>query len=315
MLHFNVLPSNSQFQVGVILGMGEVALGTKVCSGPCGSERGIECFGLRTDKKGRIVRRSQCKKCEVLATQNYLRRKELGLGPKPKPVVVVPETKVCTKCGDDLPLGEFGPHKKGLYGRRSACKACESQSYKDYADLNRDEINQKKRESWAANPQTEEQKQAAIERASAWYYANRERAYQNFLSWVNRHPREWRIICSRWQGKNPKRVQEKVRAWRTRNPGWWQKRRADLASVENTLTTEEWLGVMSEFDHSCVYCGRSDVKLTMDHVIPISKGGPHSKGNVVPSCSSCNSKKGAKDPSFFKFVVQRVQANQSESRV
>lgn len=312
MLQSNLLPSSDLVRVAVPLGMSEGAPEKKVCSG-CG-EKDIECFGLRTDKKGRIVRRSQCKECEVKATQDYLRRKKLGLGPKPKPVVVIPKTKVCTKCGGDLPLSEFGRHKKGLYGLRSTCKICESQLSRAYVELNRDEVNRKKRESWLANPQTVEQKQAAIKRASAWYYANRERAYQNFLSWVQRHPSEWRVICARWQAKNPEKVRESVRAWRSRNPGWWQKRRADLANVENTLTTEEWLKVLSEFNNRCVYCGRSDLKLTMDHVIPISKGGPHSKENVVPSCGPCNSKKGARDPSFFKFVVQQIQANQSESR-
>jgi 5-methylcytosine-specific restriction endonuclease McrA len=314
MLKFNLLPSSAQSQVNVLLGMSEVLPKTKVCTGPCGTEKDVEFFGLRTDKKGRIVRRSQCKECEVLATQDYLRRKKLGLGPKPKPVVVTPETKVCTKCKNDLLLKEFGLHKKGLYGLRSTCLVCNNQLYKDYADLNRDAINHKKREAWVANPQTEEQKQAAIERASAWYYANRERAYQNVLRWISKHPREWFIICARWRGKNPERIQGYTKAWRVRNPEWWQKRRAALASVENTLTTEEWLEVLSEYNHKCVYCGRSDVKLTMDHIIPISKGGPNIKNNVVPACRSCNSRKGAKDPSLFNFVVQRVQANQNESR-
>ncbi|MDB4875733.1 MAG: hypothetical protein JWM41_2179 [Gemmatimonadetes bacterium] len=30
----------------------------------------------------------------------------------------------------------------------------------------------------------------------------------------------------------------------------------------------------------------------MDHVIPISRGGSHTRENVVPACRSCNSKKG-----------------------
>ena len=314
MLQFNLISSHSHDRVGVLLSTGVGALEKKVCTGPCGLEKDVSCFGLRTNNRGLEVPRSQCKECEVLATQDYLRRKKLGLGPKPKPLVVVPDTKICTKCKNDLLLVEFGFHKRGLYGRRSTCLECSNQLFKDYADLNRDEINRKKRDVWAANPQTEEQKQAARDRASAWYYANRERAYQNVLRWIARNPERWSEIVKKWASNNPEKVRARVNRWRSRNPEWWQKRRADLAKVENTLTTEEWLGVLSEFDHRCVYCGRSDVKLTMDHVIPISKGGPHSKGNVVPSCSSCNSKKGAKDPSFFNFVIQRVQLNQNESR-
>jgi CRISPR/Cas system Type II protein with McrA/HNH and RuvC-like nuclease domain len=41
----------------------------------------------------------------------------------------------------------------------------------------------------------------------------------------------------------------------------------------------------------------------VDHIQPISKGGAHSKENVVPACKSCNSRKGAKNPSLFEFVI------------
>jgi 5-methylcytosine-specific restriction endonuclease McrA len=43
----------------------------------------------------------------------------------------------------------------------------------------------------------------------------------------------------------------------------------------------------------CHYCGRNypSRDLTMDHVIPISRGGKSTKGNVVPSCKKCNTAK------------------------
>lgn len=43
----------------------------------------------------------------------------------------------------------------------------------------------------------------------------------------------------------------------------------------------------------CHYCdGRfSPSELTMDHIVPISRGGRSSKGNVVPACKTCNNKK------------------------
>jgi len=47
--------------------------------------------------------------------------------------------------------------------------------------------------------------------------------------------------------------------------------------------------------HRCQYCG-SDHHLTVDHVIPRSKGGPDSWDNVVTSCAPCNLKKGDRLP-------------------
>ncbi|HEY9813122.1 MAG TPA: HNH endonuclease [Candidatus Sericytochromatia bacterium] len=43
--------------------------------------------------------------------------------------------------------------------------------------------------------------------------------------------------------------------------------------------------------HSCQYCG-STKHLTLDHIIPRSKGGKHTWDNVVTACSSCNGRKG-----------------------
>jgi len=43
----------------------------------------------------------------------------------------------------------------------------------------------------------------------------------------------------------------------------------------------------------CYYCGKSFSPrgLTMDHIVPLSRGGKSKKGNVVPACKDCNNKK------------------------
>ena len=43
----------------------------------------------------------------------------------------------------------------------------------------------------------------------------------------------------------------------------------------------------------CYYCGKQTLpkELTMDHIVPISRGGRSTKGNVVTSCKECNNKK------------------------
>lgn len=57
------------------------------------------------------------------------------------------------------------------------------------------------------------------------------------------------------------------------------KRRITRRSI---LARDNWI---------CQYCG-SDDRLTIDHVIPRSKGGEHVWENVVASCSPCNHRKG-----------------------
>lgn len=47
--------------------------------------------------------------------------------------------------------------------------------------------------------------------------------------------------------------------------------------------------------YKCVYCG-THKKLTIDHVIPKSRGGLNTWENMVTCCFDCNSKKGNKTP-------------------
>jgi len=75
-------------------------------------------------------------------------------------------------------------------------------------------------------------------------------------------------------------------------------------------------------NHQCVYCG-SKKSLTIDHVIPRSKGGLNTWTNMVTSCFSCNVKKGDKsleqskmklnsqpyEPQFFTEIAGRSLEN------
>ena len=50
-----------------------------------------------------------------------------------------------------------------------------------------------------------------------------------------------------------------------------------------------WQNKISE-GGSCYYCEQnlSKSEITMDHVVPISRGGRSTKGNVVIACETCN---------------------------
>jgi 5-methylcytosine-specific restriction protein A len=65
---------------------------------------------------------------------------------------------------------------------------------------------------------------------------------------------------------------EKRKARVLRNSSWWRRKRSS--------------GV-------CYYCGRKfkPHELTMDHLIPLSRGGTSERFNIVPACKECNNKK------------------------
>lgn len=65
---------------------------------------------------------------------------------------------------------------------------------------------------------------------------------------------------------------ERQRAKELRSSQWWKRRRSS--------------GL-------CHYCGKKFParSLTMDHIVPIMRGGRSTKGNVVPACKECNTNK------------------------
>jgi len=65
---------------------------------------------------------------------------------------------------------------------------------------------------------------------------------------------------------------ERQKARELRASQWWKRKRA--------------LGL-------CHHCGEKFApgNLTMDHLVPIIRGGKSTKGNLVPSCKKCNSER------------------------
>jgi len=56
-------------------------------------------------------------------------------------------------------------------------------------------------------------------------------------------------------------------------------------------------------NHTCVYCG-STRNLTLDHVIPKSRGGKNEWTNLVTSCSRCNLKKADRTPDEARMKMK-----------
>jgi len=59
----------------------------------------------------------------------------------------------------------------------------------------------------------------------------------------------------------------------------------------------------------CHYCGVSvpPKELTLDHVVPLVRGGHSTRGNCVPACKSCNSAKQSLLPIEWEEYLQRLK--------
>ena len=54
---------------------------------------------------------------------------------------------------------------------------------------------------------------------------------------------------------------------------------------------------------ACVYCGRSTRELTLDHVLPRHRGGPHTWENLVAACKACNHQKAGRTPAEARMAL------------
>jgi 5-methylcytosine-specific restriction endonuclease McrA len=115
--------------------------------------------------------------------------------------------------------------------------------------------------------------------------------------------RQWHIENKPWLDPAKR---EYLNAWRRASDRQTEKnnRRALEMNAEGSFTTEEWYSLCETFGNKCLSCGRPDVKLTQDHVVPLSKGGTNWITNIQPLCGTCNSSKGAKTIDYRLEVAQ-----------
>ena len=69
------------------------------------------------------------------------------------------------------------------------------------------------------------------------------------------------------------------------------RRRARKIALPSMLTAPQWQAVVVAYKGKCAYCGAKPKKLTIDHVLPLARGGHHIAENVVPACLPCNQHK------------------------
>lgn len=74
----------------------------------------------------------------------------------------------------------------------------------------------------------------------------------------------------------------------------------------NWIRPEKRLAIYLRDGLACVYCGapiEEGTQLSLDHIIPYSKGGSHDASNLVTCCSRCNSARGNRSWKKFASAV------------
>ncbi len=112
-------------------------------------------------------------------------------------------------------------------------------------------------------------------------------------NWTHDMQREYR---KRYYAEHRADAIMATNAWRKENPDKFRdvaiayRERRRLRLVGGNITAKQWRELLNIYGNMCLRCGDTK-KPTMDHVVPISKGGLHIIENVQPLCRSCNSSK------------------------
>jgi 5-methylcytosine-specific restriction endonuclease McrA len=84
------------------------------------------------------------------------------------------------------------------------------------------------------------------------------------------------------------RQRAQARAWSKAHPECARTKKHRRRNAETLLVTErDWQRLVARFGGLCAYC-QSRPATEHDHIFPISKGGRHSIGNLLPACQPCN---------------------------
>jgi 5-methylcytosine-specific restriction endonuclease McrA len=193
--------------------------------------------------------------------------------------------KVCTKCGTWKVLSLFSPRKDRPDGVNSHCKACHA-SY--------------------ATPQQDRQK---YERHKDKIKARTKRYYET-------HRADRLASAARYRDANQDRIRSWLRTYAKAHPEKLlphaHLRLARKRAAKGSFTTAEWTGLVSFFGSVCLSCGVT-TDLSVDHVIPLARGGTNSIDNLQPLCRQCNSSKGIKttdyrDPARLTALLAMLEA-------
>jgi hypothetical protein len=160
-------------------------------------------------------------------------------------------------------------------------------------------------------------KECCRRRAAAWKLNNPDQKKSNDKRWqqenadkVNKKGRQWRqdnreksretsrIGGRKWRLNNPIQQLEASRKWKQANPDRValieNNRRARKYGANDNYTIQEWNDLCAQYGNKCLSCGKTNIKLTADHIIPLAVGGNNSIANIQPLCQSCNSIKRTK---------------------
>lgn len=227
---------------------------SKVCES-CGAEKPIDAF-RESCSRGYCYRRKNCLDCERINWRKP--RSEQKIFRTFVDPVSGEKKKQCRGCKRELTLDGFPTRSDG--GPKSYCWEC---------------TRTRGRDLYWKNP--EKPRKAARE----YHYAHRDERREAYNDWRERNREHVAEYQERYNNEN-----------HVRKAAYTQRRRAVIAGV-SVIEEFNRAAIIERDGSTCYLCGKElkPRQVTLDHVVPLSRGGSHTADNLRVCCLSCNRKK------------------------
>lgn len=125
-------------------------------------------------------------------------------------------------------------------------------------------------------------KVAVSKRRQKWELSNQEHRKEVFSKWYLANKQNCIDRAKKWKHEHPEAVRANTRSYASRRRGALGK-----------FSSKDFIKLKNNLLGKCGYCGDNEAD-TIDHILPLSRGGTNWVGNIMPACGSCNYSKQCK---------------------
>jgi 5-methylcytosine-specific restriction endonuclease McrA len=177
--------------------------------------------------------------------------------------------KTCSKCKEAKSFEMFSKQSAAKDGLKSWCRRCSKEYMSVYGPSHSIQHGVSQRKYDAAH------KENKASRMAVYYKINVE---------------EYTLRSKRWRADNPEKSRAKTARYRARK----------LHATIGFMPEEPLQELIKIYGPLCIVPGCARLATTADHVIPLTKDGPHSFDNLQPMCGPHNSSKGNRNSTDYR---------------